>query len=51
MSIVILGNNIMLKINYEILAVAVFINNHRRIQNPVRYLRWSAFWKQLKASR
>ena len=46
----ILGNNIMLKINYEILAVAVFINNHRRIQNPVKYLKWSAFWKQLKGS-
>ena len=28
------------KINYEILAVAVFINNQKRIQNSVKCLRF-----------
>ena len=34
-------------INYEIHAVAVFINNKRRIQNSVGFLRWSILSKQL----
>ena len=31
----------------ETLAVAIFINNERRIQNPFRYLAWSILWKQM----